>query len=116
MTDSPPSAPERSYGCTFGCGNPYDYIVIDVASGETQFLCLPDFVRLAHDMITAVISPDAPEVQQWVALGAMPDGESVPGPKGRRRGHNAPATNDDPDLFTAFDEIMTVDDLPEEFK
>jgi hypothetical protein len=67
-------------------------------------------------MITAVVNPSNPDVQKWVALGAMHDADIAPGPKGRPRGHNAPATSTDPDIFDAFDSVITTEDLPEDFK
>jgi hypothetical protein len=111
------SAPaERSYGCTFGCGNPYDYILIDVQSSTTEFLCLPDFIRLAADMVTAATDPDdklAMEAAAYVAVNGEP---AAPGPKGKRRGHNAPATNESADVFAAYDSLITADELGDEFR
>jgi hypothetical protein len=111
-----PVIPERSYGCTFGCGNPYDYVFISVRDGTTEFLCLPCFVRLAHDMLSAVTEPDPEQAASWLRtispLDAAPMRESGP----HKRGHNAPATNDDPDLFDAFDAVITQDELGDEFK
>ena len=110
------TAPARSYGCTFGCGNPYDYIVISAADGTTEFLCLPCYVRLAIDMIAAVTNADDPKVQEAMrALGDMPI-DIAPRPSGKPRGKNAPATTDDPELFEAFDDVITTEDLPEEFR
>jgi hypothetical protein len=40
----------------------------------------------------------------------------VTGSAPKKRGHNAPATSDDPDLFDAFEGIITEDELPEDFK
>lgn len=115
MTDPSPEL-ERSYGCTFGCGNPYDFILIDVASGTTEFLCLPDFARLAADMVAAVTSAGDPSVIAAMAYASSDPVESAPGPGGRGRGRNAPATSTDPDLFGHFDAIITVDELPAEFR
>lgn len=115
MTESDEEA-GRSYGCTFGCGNPYDYILIDVASGESQFLCLPCYIRLTGDMVKAVVEGENEDVKAWVALGAMAIGDFVPGPKGKPRGRNAPATSGDPDLFEAYDGRTMPEDLPEEFR
>jgi hypothetical protein len=111
-----PGIPERSYGCTFGCGNPYDFILISVRDGTTEFLCLPDMVRLATDMVEAVTNPDGDQVAKWNAtvdnyVAAPMSGNGVK--KGRR---NAPATNDDPDLFESFDSVITTEELPEAFQ
>ena len=107
---------ERSYGCTFGCGNPYDIIVISIADGTTEFVCIPCFVKLASDMITAITESDNPTVREamesWVA--GTPD--MAPGPGAKRGKRNAPATSDDPDLLDAYDDVITVDELPEEFR
>lgn len=116
MTQSIPETVQRSYGCTYGCGNPYDYLIVSVADGTTEFLCLPCFVRLATDLVAAMTSPDGEVVLAAVRdmghLEQVP--MSAPGPKSR--GRNAPATNDDDDVLTAFDGIITEDDLPEDFR
>lgn len=115
MTDQPAQI-QRSYGCTFGCGNPYDYIVVSVADGSAEMLCLPCYVRLATDMVAAVTDPSDPKVREAMsALAEMPI-QTVPGPSGKPRGHNAPATSDDIDDFEAFEDIITTDDLPDEFR
>lgn len=116
MSSTQPAQMERSYGCTFGCGNPYDYIVINVQDGSAEFLCLPCFVRLATDMVAAVTNPDDPKVREAMAAAASNVIEMAPGPKGKSRGHNAPATNNDPDLLDSFDDVVTVDELPPEFR
>ena len=106
----------RSYGCSFGCGNPYDYIIVSVSDGTAEMLCMPCYVRLAIDMIAAVTDQDNPEVQAALAAVGSVQIDNVPGPTGRTRGHNAPATTDDPDLLAAFDDVVTTEDLPEEFR
>lgn len=108
--------PQRSYGCSFGCGNPYDYIVVNVADGTTEFLCLPCFVRLAHDMITAVTMPDDPTVIAAVAAMGQIDVAPMTGKGARRRGKNAPVTADDDDLISAYEDVITEDELPEAFR
>jgi hypothetical protein len=108
--------PERSYGCSFGDGNPYDYVFIDVRSGETLFPCLPCFVRLAADIVSAVTTPSEEQMATWLE-GAQP-AEAAPitsgGHKPGRR--NAPVNTDDPELFGAFDAVITADELPPEFR
>lgn len=105
----------RSYGCTFGCGNPYDIIVVTVSDGTTEMLCMPCFIKMATDMVRAFIDADDPEVR--VALAAFTGTEQVPMSDNgiKPRGHNAPATSDDPDIIEAFDSVITVADLPPEF-
>lgn len=106
----------RSYGCTFGCGNPYDVITIMVADGETQFLCIPCFVKIAAEMLEAISEPDSDAVRTAVEWANANPLEVTPGPGGQRRGRNAPATTDDPDVFGAYDGTITVDELPPEFR
>lgn len=116
MSSDQPAQNERSYGCSFGCGNPYDYIIINVQDGSVEFLCLPCFVRLATDMVAAVTSPDDPKVIEAMKAAAGNVIELAPGPSGKKRGKNAPAATEDPDLLAAFDDRITVDELPEEFR
>lgn len=112
----PDATPERSYGCSYGCGNPYDYVFVQVADGTTEFLCLPCFVQLAGELLKAVIDPSDGMVAAAVA--AMQPLDSAPVAKNgvRRRGKNAPVNSDDDDLIDAFDSVITVDDLPEDFR
>lgn len=116
MSSTPSEPLQRSYGCSFGCGNPYDFILVSVLDSETQFLCVPDFLRLAEDMLEAIVNPGNPNVQ--AALAEAGTAESVPmtGPGPKRRGKNAPANSEDADLIEAFDSVITVDDLPEAFR
>lgn len=111
MTDPSSIQPARSYGCTFGCGNPYDFIVIAVTDGTTEFVCLPCYVRLAIDMVTAVASPEDPDVKVALAavagLGLVP----APGPSGKPGRKNAPATATDPSVIDEYDSV--IDDLSE---
>jgi hypothetical protein len=116
VTDSTPATSQRSYGCTFGCGNPYDYIVISVADGTVEFLCLPDYVRLAVDMVEAVNNPDGLKVLAAMAADETPEQAPMKNSGPLRRGHNAPATTDDDDLFEAYDSVVTEEELPDEFK
>lgn len=106
----------RSYGCTFACGNPYDFVFISVNDGTTEFLCVPCFVRLASDMVAAIVDSDDPTVQAAMVYAAAHPADVAPGPSGKPRGRNAPATNDDPDLLEEFDSVITVDELPPEFR
>lgn len=116
MTVDHHAVSERSYGCSFGCGNPYDYIFISVAGGETLFLCLPDFVRLASDIVATVTTPDPDQVAQWLKAISPLDQAPHRGKGARTRGHNAPAEVDDPELFDAFDAVITSDELGDEFR
>ena len=115
MSEPADPAP-RSYGCSYGCGNPYDYVIVSVADSSTEFLCLPCFVRLATDLVAAVTDPAATKVQVALAEAGYLNTEPVAGPAPKRRGHNAPANNDDPDLITAYEDVITEDELPDEFR
>lgn len=116
MTEPAPEESARSYGCSFGCGNPYDYVVIDVQSSETLFLCVPDFVRIASDMVAAMTDPNDPNIVKAM-MEAGGNGASVaPGPRPKRRGKNAPAGTEDDDVLDAFDSTITVDELPDAFR
>lgn len=109
-----PSAPERSYGCSMGCGNPYDFILVVVQDGSTMFLCFPCYVRNAMDGLKAVIETDDPMVK--AALEMVPPVDSVPMNSGRvrSRGHNAPADADSDDIIEAFDAFLTEDEVNEQ--
>src|SRR5271166_6443228 len=107
-----PDAPaQRSYGCSFGDGQPYDFILIDVQSGTTEFLCAPCYIGLARDMLEAITQPDSDFVK--AAMAAAGDVNAVPmsGNGTKARGKNAPANNEDSDLIEVFDSIVTVDQL-----
>ena len=110
------TAPERSYGCSWGCGNPYDYVIINVADGTTEFLCLVCLLKLCQEMIGAVLNPDDPDVKAAMAEYANLDRAPMTSGKVRKRGKNAPADFDDDSLIEAFDSRLTADELPEEFR
>lgn len=115
MTDQPAQT-ERSYGCTFACGNPYDFVFVSVQDGTTEFLCVPCFVRLAADILAAVTGDGIDANTMAFAMADMHAQERTKGPSSKRRGHNAPTTADDPELFEAFDAVVTADELGDEFK
>jgi hypothetical protein len=102
--------PERAYGCSWGCGNPYDYVIINVGDGTTEFLCLVCYLKLAQEIINAVVNPDDPDVK--AALAEYNAIERAPMTSGRvrARGRNAPADIDDDDLIEAFDSRITDDE------
>lgn len=109
-------APVRSYGCTFGCGNPYDYVIVTVQDATTEFLCLPCFLKLASDVLEAVVNPDNPDVIEAINNAGTVEQAKMNGAGPRKRGKNAPVTSDDPDLLEAFDSVITEDELPPEFR
>lgn len=116
MTEFSAHQNRRSYGCSMGCGNPYDVIVITVSDSTTQFLCFPCWVKLAADVLHAITDPDSPQSVVALQEAMSLDDDTVPGPRGKSRGRNAPTSYDDPDIFDAFDSVITFDELPDEFK
>jgi len=109
-------APEiRSYGCTFGCGNPYDIIVVTVLDGSTELLCIPCFIKMAYDMTEAITNPDSDVARNAASVLAGLGDAQVPGPTAKRGRKNAPATSTDPGMFEAYEEITALDEMPEEF-
>lgn len=108
--------PERSYGCTFGCGNPYDFVLTTVQDSSTEFLCLPCFIVLARDMVIAINDPTNVDVLAAIAYAAESRGAQVPGPAGKARGRNKPVNTPDDGILDDFDAVITVDDLPAEFR
>lgn len=116
MTEQVTPELKRSYGCSMGCGNPYDYILVDISDGSTLFLCVPCYIKVATDMVTAMTNPDDPAVQAAVSAYTLATGEAVPGPSGKPRGRNAPAGMGQDDMFDAYDPVITVDELPPEFR
>lgn len=116
MSEISPTVRERSYGCTFGCGNPYDFVVITVEDSTTEFLCLPCFVRLAMDMVAAVTDTDDPKVKAAMAETTNPDVALGLNIAVKARGKNAPVTADDDDLISEFQSVITVDELPDAFR
>jgi hypothetical protein len=105
--------PQRAYGCSLACGNPYDFVVILVQDGTTQFLCTPCFVHTAHDMLMAMADPGNSDVQRRMSEAG--DVETVPMTQDfvMGRGHNAPAGVDDPDAIEAFAGFVLEDELPD---
>lgn len=112
MTDN--AQTQRSYGCEFACGNPYDVILIQVSDGTTQFLCIPCFIKLASDVVEAMTDGNSEYVQSAMSAYRATAGEPPPGPTGKARGHNAPATSSDPDLFAAYDDVVTLEEFVQE--
>lgn len=106
----------RSYGCSFGCGNPYDYILISVQDSTTELLCFPCFVQLTADMLQAALSPDGKHVVEALQDAVQAERVAMNGNTVKPRGKNAPADTDDPDLIEAFDSLITPDELGPEFR
>lgn len=116
MTTESNEAQPRSYGCTFGCGNPYDVIVTMISDASTDLLCIPCFIKVAHDMLQAMTEHDNPQVQAALAYAAANPLTQVPGPSGRKGRKNAPATSNDLDILDAYDGVIDTEDLSDEFR
>lgn len=96
----------RSYGCTFGCGNPYDYVVTAVSDATTEFLCTPCFVRIASDMVAAITDPSDPAVREAAAWMATQDMQQAPGPSGKPGRKNAPVGTSVPSVIDDYDSVI----------
>lgn len=109
-------APPMSYGCQYGCGNPYHVILINVLGGDTLFLCMPHFVSTSVDIVDAMTKGVSPEVEaerQAMNAEAVDGGQHTRAKRGR---HNAPSGEEDPDAVAAFDGIVYEDELDERFQ
>lgn len=110
------TTPERSYGCSMGCGNPYDFIRISVQDATTLFLCFPCDVQMMVQSLQALQDADDPEIAAMLADAGTVEQTPMNSGVGRRRGHHAPAEENDPDALEAFDGVVTVDELPDAFR
>lgn len=102
---------QRSYGCSLGCGNPFDFVVTLVQDSTTQMLCTPCFVRTAADMLEAMMNPDDPEIQRRVAEIGTVDQVPMTGRKVAKRGHEAPVDTLDPDAIETFASYVLDDEV-----
>lgn len=101
----------RSYGCSYGCGNPYDFVVVTVSDMSSLALCAICFMRTATDMMQAVIDADNPEVQRRIAEAQITDSVPFDDEDLRTRGHNAPVDAASEDAIAAFDGYILPDEL-----
>lgn len=111
MVDNTDEVEQRSYGCSYGCGNPYDFIVVMVRDAETQMLCVPCFIRTAMDMVSAIVEPDNPDVQQRVMEAPAPEQVPMNGRQVAARGHEAPVDSLDPDAIGKFEGYVLSDEI-----
>lgn len=114
MTVPEPST--RSYGCQYGCGNPFDVILTQIIDNSTLILCLPCFVRTAIEIVDAMTGEVSPEVEAERRELAAMDQPPMTGQRARRGRHNAPVGSDSLDLIEAYDTQIADDELPDEFK
>lgn len=112
MTEQP-DVPARSYGCSYGCGNPYDYVLVDVQGSETLLLCVPCFIRTAMEMVDAFMKRGDPEIEARVAQGAVSEQAPMNGRQVAKRGHEAPGDADDADAIETFESYVLDDEAAE---
>ena len=105
--------PKRSYGCSNGDGNPYDFVVVTITDASTLFLCASCFIQTAQAMLMAMVEPENPEVQRIMAEAGEIDQVPMNGRQVAKRGHEAPAEVDDPDAIDAFDSYVLDDEVAE---
>lgn len=109
-------ASQRSYGCSLACGNPYDFVVVLVADGTTQFLCTPCFVRTAHDMLTAMVTSGDPDVERRIAEAGSVETVPMNDDGVVKRGHNAPVDSQDADAIETFAGFELADEIDDAFQ
>lgn len=113
MTEPLPEQPERSYGCSMGCGAPFDIVIISVQDASTLMLCIPCHLRLAMQLMESFVDGDSDQVQRMISeAGAAGDAAPFDG-NVRRRGHNAPVNSDDAGLIEAYDDLLTAEEVAE---
>lgn len=111
MADDSTGMPERSFGCTYGCGNPFDVVLVMVQDGTTEFLCVPCFVQAAMTAVQAMTEAENPVIQEAVSVYLAAVGEQAPGPRPKPGRRNAPVTSDMPEGFGDFDESVPLDGI-----
>jgi hypothetical protein len=116
MSEELPQPPGRSYGCTFGCGRPYDFILVTVQDSSTEFLCMVCLITLSRDMINALADQGSNEMLAALAYAADEGNGQVPGPTAKPGRRNAPVGTEDDDTLSAFDSIIEGSELSEEFQ
>lgn len=60
-------APDRTYPCSYGCGNQIDVILTQVDDSTTLMLCIPCFVLTAQQVLEAMVNPESPDVKARIA-------------------------------------------------
>ena len=106
-----PEESKRSYGCQFGCGNPFDVILFQVVDSSTLMLCTPCHIKLAIEIVDAMTGEVSPEVEaSRQEIDAM-DQAPHTGARARRGRHNAPVGTTSDDLIEAYDSAVTADEL-----
>lgn len=60
-------APDRTYPCSYGCGNQIDVILTQVEDSTTLMLCMPCFILTAQQVLEAMVNPDNPDVKKRIS-------------------------------------------------
>lgn len=111
-----PVEPKRSYGCSFGCGRPFDYVLANVEDSEVLFLDVVCFLRLVKDMVDAMVDPEDGAIAYKLAKAGsvehVPDNSDSVKPSG----HNAPIGIGNDDAIEEYDGYVLEDELSDEFK
>lgn len=101
----------RSYGCSYGCGNPFDFVITTVQDSTTLMLCVPCYVRTAMDVVAAITEPNNPDVRDRIADAGMVDTVPMTGRQVAPRGHEAPVDSMDPDAIETFESYILDDEV-----
>lgn len=67
----------RGIACSFGCGNESSFVLVDIASSDTSFLCVPCFLHVAENMAEAMLNPDNGMVKQAQSEAPMPEQSAI---------------------------------------
>jgi len=102
--------PDRTYPCSYGCGNQIDVIITQVDDSSTLLLCFPCYVLTAQQVLEAMLNPDDPGVKAAIAGAGTVERA--------RRGKAAPLNSkrpedqspDDPDYIAPFQGFDVEDD------
>ncbi len=67
----------RGVACSFGCGNDSNFVLVDIGSSDTSFLCVPCFLHVATNMAEAMLNPGNALVQQAIAESPLPEQAAI---------------------------------------
>jgi hypothetical protein len=73
MTETSRTPVVRAIACSFGCGNDSNFVLVDIASSDTSFLCVPCFLHVAENMTRAMLDPDNAMVRLAIAESPLPE-------------------------------------------
>lgn len=116
MTELTKRQIKRSYGCSYGCGNPFDFMVVSNKDLSTLALCTPCFIQTAAQMLEAMTNPENSEVVRMLREAGDVDQVPFEDEEFEGKTRHAPVELDDPDAIAAFEGEVPYDELPDEFK